>query len=75
MRPCGCSVALWSWTGTTPSAKALAAIIHNIRVVQNWGDQTEIERGIQLAREALADHRDDPDDVEQGGYRAGVSGA
>ena len=42
------------------AAKALAAIIHNTRVVQNWADQTEIERGIQLAREALADHRDDP---------------
>jgi adenylate cyclase len=42
------------------SAKALAAAIYNNRVVQNWGERTEIEQSIQLAREALADHRDDP---------------
>jgi adenylate cyclase len=42
------------------SAKALGAVIHNNRVVQNWGNRTEIEKGIQWAREALADHRDDP---------------
>jgi adenylate cyclase len=31
------------------SAKALGAVIHNNRVVQNWGDRTEIEQGIQWA--------------------------
>ena len=42
------------------SAKALAALLHNVRVIQNWGDQTEVETGIRLAREAWADHGDDP---------------
>jgi adenylate cyclase len=42
------------------SAKALGAVIYNNRVSQHWADQTEIERGIQWAREAVADHRDDP---------------
>jgi adenylate cyclase len=42
------------------SAKALAAAIYNIRRLQNWADETEVRRGIQLAREAWADHRDDP---------------
>jgi adenylate cyclase len=49
------------------SAKALAAVIYNIRVVQNWANQTEIERGIQLAREAWADHRDDPTTLSRAG--------
>jgi adenylate cyclase len=42
------------------SAKALAAAIYNIRRLQNWADETEVRRGIELAREAWADHRDDP---------------
>jgi adenylate cyclase len=42
------------------SAKALAVSVYNIRRIQNWADDTEIRRGIQLAREVWADHRDDP---------------
>ena len=42
------------------SAKALAALLHNVRVIQNWGNQTEVETGIRLAREAWAEHGDDP---------------
>jgi adenylate cyclase len=46
--------------GSYSAAKALAAVICNIRVGQHWADPAEVERGIQLAREAWADHRDDP---------------
>ena len=53
------------------AAKALAAGIYNIRVAQNWADQTEIERGIQLAREAWADHRDDPTTLSRAGAALG----
>ncbi|WP_460449094.1 adenylate/guanylate cyclase domain-containing protein [Alsobacter sp. SYSU BS001988] len=45
---------------TYSSAKALAALLYNVRVIQNWGNQTEVETGIRLAREAWADHADDP---------------
>lgn len=49
------------------SAKALGAVIYNIRFAQNWADQAEVEAGIQLAREALADHHDDPTTLSRAG--------
>ncbi len=42
------------------SAKALAASVCDIRRTQNWADDTEIKRCIQLAREVWTSHRDDP---------------
>jgi adenylate cyclase len=49
------------------SAKALGAVIYNLRFAQNWADQAEVEAGIQLAREALADHHDDPTTLSRAG--------
>lgn len=41
-------------------AKATCANAYKFRKAQNWASPAEIREGTRLAKEALADHRDDP---------------
>jgi adenylate cyclase len=41
-------------------AKAMCAYTYLLRKAQSWATDVEIEEGLRLAEEALADHHDDP---------------
>lgn len=41
-------------------AKAMCAWAYRLRKAQGWASDAEIQKGLRLAEEALADHRDDP---------------
>lgn len=49
-------------------AKAFAARTHLTRAAQGWSGPGDVEAGIALAREALADHRDDPSTLRLAGH-------
>jgi adenylate cyclase len=42
------------------AVKALAAYTYMVREAQSWANPTDVATGLRLAREAWADHRDDP---------------
>ena len=49
-------------------AKAMCACAYVLRKAQSWATAAEIQEGLRLAEEALADHHDDPGTLSYAGH-------